>query len=98
MNALLQTEIRLPGGDPLVAKEIHLLKPAFIAALLLAVAPVWIIGQLGLIQGEGVRMVTLPLWCGALVLATSSFGREFGLNTFPLLLAQPWERSQASLF
>src|SRR6266699_2813972 len=36
----------------------------------------------------------LPAYAMALLLAMSSFGREFGLNTFPLILAQPMERTR----
>ncbi len=96
MNAIWQKEFRLLSQSPLLAKEIRLLRPAFYAALLLAVVPVWFLGQFfpGLERGESVEYISVPLWLGGLLLALSAFGREFGLNTFPLLLAQPLNRSR----
>ena len=96
MNSIWQREFRLFPQSPLLAKEIRLLRPAFYAALLLAVAPVWFMGRFfpGLETGKSIEFVALPLWLGGLLLALSVFGREFGLNTFPLLLAQPLNRSR----
>jgi ABC-type transport system involved in multi-copper enzyme maturation permease subunit len=70
--------------DPLVKKEIRMLLPAWIAAMLLA-----------LVQG-----VTRPydfyvaslLFLGLTLMALTSFGREASLNTFSSLLAQPVAR------
>jgi hypothetical protein len=72
--------------SPLVKKEIHLLLPARIVALMLAVVAVptyEIYGLTGL----------CPLWFGLTLLALSSFGREFQLGTFSSYLAQPAPRT-----
>ena len=92
MNTSTASALPRFTSNPLWEKEIRLLRPAFLAALPLAVLPVWLLGMFQVIGSESLRMVTPPLWCGALFLAISSFGREFGLKTFPLLLAQPAER------
>src|SRR5205807_3744628 len=68
---------------PLVAKEVRLLLPAFATALLLAFVPLWF-------MPAGLAVVLFGL--GTVLLALSPFGREFGLKTFPLILAQPLER------
>src|SRR6266702_1248851 len=72
---------------PLLAKELRLLSPAYAMALLLAIAPVWLLRK-------DAALALYPFWFGAALLALSSFGREFGLNTFPLILAQPLERTR----
>ncbi len=72
---------------PLLAKELRLLLPAYAMALLLAIAPVWLLRK-------DPALALYPFWFGAALLALSSFGREFGLNTFPLILAQPLERTR----
>jgi hypothetical protein len=64
---------------PLVAKEIRLLLPALVLALLLVIVPVWLSQDW-----------TFPLFgFGGLMIALSSFGREFAIGTFPALLATP---------
>jgi ABC-type transport system involved in multi-copper enzyme maturation permease subunit len=75
----------------LIEKELRLLLPAFLAALVLAIVPVWILpldsrnpGMAG-----GWRFMF-----GAIMLALSSFGREVGFKTIPFILAQPFERSR----
>src|SRR6266404_6154550 len=60
---------------PIVAKEIRLLLPAYGMALLLAIVPMW------LLPGE--QPVSYLFCLGAVLLALSSFGREFALGTFP---------------
>ncbi len=78
--------------NALVAKEIRLLLPAYVMALLLAVVPVWL---LPMDPGSTPASVALyPFAFGAVMLALSSFGREFGLKTFALILAQPLERNR----
>src|SRR5260370_41712261 len=74
-------------AKPLLAKELRLLLPAYAMALLLAIAPVWLLQK-------APALALYPFWFGAALLALSSFGREFGLNTFPLILAQPMERTR----
>jgi hypothetical protein len=76
----------------LVAKEARLLWPAYAPALLLALLPVWLLPS---DQQHNPQVAAIyPLSFGAMLLALSSFGREFGLNTFGLMLAQPMERSR----
>ena len=78
--------------NALVKKEILLLRPAFIMALLLASIPNWL---LPLESNKAPNASTPYLFClGVVFLALSSFGREFGLHTFPLMLVQPLERSR----
>ncbi|MDB6068595.1 MAG: hypothetical protein JWR26_4803 [Pedosphaera sp.] len=78
---------------PLVIKEIRLLLPGYILALLLAVVPIWFLTDFQNVV-RYVTQVFAPLFFGVLVMALSSFGREFGMNTFPLLMAQPLTRSR----
>jgi hypothetical protein len=84
----------------LVAKEARLLWPAYGAALLLALLPVWLLpsdqqhNPQALANYPFIIRSVYPLSFGAMLLALSSFGREFGLGTFGLLLAQPLERNR----
>ncbi|HWI58777.1 MAG TPA: hypothetical protein VNZ22_16245, partial [Bacillota bacterium] len=74
----------------LLVKEIRLLLPAYGAALLLATVPVWLLPTT---YGSTIPAPAFYAFCfGAVMLALSSFGREFSLKTFPLILAQPLER------
>ena len=75
MNTSTASALPRFTANPLWEKEIRLLRPAFLAAMPLAVLPVWLLGMFHVIGGESLRMVTPPLWCGALFLAISSFGR-----------------------
>ena len=75
---------------PLYAKEIRLLQPAWLMALLLAVVPVWLGPRGPYDSPQGMALAAFLF--GMVMLALSVFGREFGLQTFPLLLAQPVER------
>src|SRR6266704_6281186 len=74
--------------NALVVKEIRLLLPAYVMALLLAIVPIW------LLPGDPGAATIFSFCFGTVILALSSFGREFALRTFPLLLAQPLERSR----
>jgi len=75
--------------NPLMAKEIRLLRPAYAMAMLLAVIPLWLLPT----QESGAEFIMcVALIFGTLMMALSSFGREFGMNTFPLMLAQPLTR------
>jgi len=74
--------------NPLLAKEIRLLLPAFLAALVLAVAPMCLLRTA--LEPAGIAVYFYGF--GIAVLALSSFGREFGLKTFALILAQPFSR------
>jgi hypothetical protein len=78
--------------NALVRKEIRLILPAWIITMLVAVVPWWTLPR----DLLSTALVGQPLWflfvfC-ALYLSISSFGQEFSLNTFPLLLAQPVPR------
>jgi hypothetical protein len=73
----------------LVQKEIRLLAPAYALALFLAVVPLLLLPT-----GAPAALCMLLAWFGAMMLALSAFGREFGLRTLPLILAQPLERSR----
>lgn len=81
----------------LIAKEVHLLLPAWFAAMLLAIVPVWLLPY---DPHYNVTPDRSPLYIcafllGMVMLALSSFGREFGMRTFPLLLSLPSERPRA---
>ncbi len=77
--------------NALVKKEIRLLLPSWIAALLLAVAPPWLYKGWG---GDAGTVFMMLLWAGTVFLVVSAFGREFSLGTFSLLLAQPVPRTR----
>ncbi len=94
--------------SPLVAKEIRLLLPAFGMALLLAILPAWIVPLSIYVNAHDfdsqtrgsdfaaiiVSLLVPPFGLGVVILALSSFGREFSLKTFSLVLAQPIERKR----
>jgi hypothetical protein len=70
-------------------KEARLIMPAWIAALLAATLPVWVMGaDLGWME----QMSYIFFTAGALLLSLASFGLEMSLGTFPSLLAQPRPR------
>src|SRR5437016_14590610 len=82
---------------PIVAKEIRLLLPAYVMALLLAILPIWLLARLlatttvydqygGRWTNAGADAATIfPFFFGTVILALSSLGREFALGPFPLL-------------
>jgi hypothetical protein len=75
--------------NALVAKEIRLLVPSYGMALLGAALAGWMMPD----HQWGVSpMALLPLCFGAALLALSTFGREFSLNTFAAFLTQPVQR------
>jgi len=70
-------------------KEVRLLLPAWVAAILASTVPAWVVGgDLQMI----VQMSFIFFVGGALLLSLSSFGLEMSFGTFPLLLAQPRPR------
>lgn len=69
--------------NPLLKKEIRLLLPAWIAAVLLALVQ--------LVKPLDFYVVTL-LFLGMTIMALTTIGRETSLNTFSNMLAQPAER------
>jgi hypothetical protein len=70
--------------NPLVKKEIRLLLPSWIVAMLLALVQA--------IARPYDFYVASLLFFGLTIMALTTFGRETSLNTFSLLLAQPAER------
>ena len=65
--------------------------PALRVALVLAIVPVWLVPNHWRNTPE---IVGIPFALGLVLLAISSFGREFSLQTFPLLMAQPVPRAR----
>ena len=63
-------------------------------ALLLAIIPAWLLLVWDHESRSGVtgELMLYTLWFSVVMMALSSFGREFGLKTFPLLLSQPMDR------
>ena len=74
--------------NPLIRKEIRLLLPAWIAALVVATMPVWP----GLDWGDAKPVLLIIFGAAILGLALSPFGQEMSLGTFGLLLVQPEDR------
>lgn len=82
--------------NALVRKEIRLVLPAWIAAMVLAIFPVWLVwpGEHSLYtisQSPGIAVYT-PFALGALLLGLASFAQELNFGTFSILLAQPVSR------
>ncbi|HEV2330656.1 MAG TPA: ABC transporter permease [Verrucomicrobiae bacterium] len=76
----------------LVKKEIRLLLPAWIAAMLLAIVAPWVLPvqyALGHSLGSLIQLL-FPL--GVLILAITPFGQEFNSGAISTLLAQPLDR------
>ena len=80
--------------NALIRKEIRLILPAWIAAMMLAVVPVWFISVKSLLGGhqEGAAIASYAFAVGAIFLGLAPFGQECGAGTFSLLLAQPVTR------
>jgi hypothetical protein len=78
----------------LIKKEIRLLLPAWVAAMLLAVVPPWILPlDYSIIHSIG--SLILILFClGVLILGITSFGQEFNSGAISNLLAQPLDRNR----
>ncbi len=81
----------------LVRKEIRLLLPAWILAMVLAIVPIWLVwpGRYfaqGFIPEPPGLLVFAAFGVGVLLLSFAPFGQELGLGTFSLLLAQPVSR------
>jgi hypothetical protein len=72
--------------NALLKKEIRLLLPSWIVAMLLALPSAYPRSV------DGIPVVLL--FIGLMMMALSSFGRETSLNTFSSLLAQPVERTR----
>jgi ABC-type transport system involved in multi-copper enzyme maturation permease subunit len=87
----------------LIKKEIRLLLPAWVVAMLLAIVPAWIGGaalnldyQIHQVHSEFRLEEFVPVLfaLGILLLGISTFGQEFNQNTFQVLLSQPMERAR----
>src|SRR6516162_9032863 len=87
----------------LIKKEIRLLLPAWVVAMLLAIVPAWIGGaalnldyQIHQLHSEFRLEEFVPVLfaLGILLLGISTFGQEFNQNTFQVLLSQPMERAR----
>jgi len=74
----------------LVKKEIRLLFPGWVAAIILAITPVWLFSRV--LGREEAPLFDLAYLVGTMLLGLSSFGQEFDFRTFSLLLAQPISR------
>lgn len=70
--------------NPLVKKEIRLLLPSFVAAVLLAMIQ-------GITRPYDFYVASL-LFFGLTIMALTTIGREASLNTFSMLMSQPTER------
>jgi len=77
--------------NALVRKEIRLLLPAWIVAMVVTVVPAWW-SAVGLPDDMGYAVGGLAL--GSLILSLASYGQEFSVGTFPQSLAQPLPRMQ----
>jgi ABC-type transport system involved in multi-copper enzyme maturation permease subunit len=89
--------------NPLVKKEIRLLLPAWIAAMVLVVFSPWISVLVACLiytsPDEWIAQGGLHFWLplaafGFLFLGLTSFGQEFSSGTFSTLLSQPMERGR----
>jgi len=79
--------------NALVHKEVRLLLPVWIAAVVQAVLPTlffWTVNQ----ELPPELLFYVPFGLGILLLGLSSFGYEFGIGTFSIYLAQPIPRLQ----
>ena len=81
--------------SPLLRKEIRMLLPAWILAMVLAIVPVWFVWpdetHSFVLTAPGL-VVFVPFWLGVCLVALTVFGQELNLGTFSLLLAQPVSR------
>ena len=78
--------------NALLRKEIRLVLPTYLAALLLAAAPAWLVRGIPNVSPNDGPVVLF--WFGTVLFALCSFGREFSLNTFGFMQAQPVERAR----
>jgi ABC-type transport system involved in multi-copper enzyme maturation permease subunit len=83
--------------NPLIKKEIRLLLPAWVAAMLLAIVPVWIASVWSNFPPQETLYVPFAFDLGILLLSITSFGQEFSLGTFSIFLSQPTERRRVWL-
>jgi ABC-type transport system involved in multi-copper enzyme maturation permease subunit len=85
--------------NALVRKEIRLVLPAWIAAMVLAIFPGWLVWTGGhglMLESQGVA-VYAPFGIGVLLLGLAPFAQELNFGTFSILLAQPVSRRRVWL-
>jgi ABC-type transport system involved in multi-copper enzyme maturation permease subunit len=81
----------------LVRKEIRLLLPSWLAAMALAVVPVWLVHPgppHDLVFSSPGLLVFGGFGLGVLILSLTPFGQEFNAGTFNQLLSQPLPRNR----
>ena len=82
--------------NALVKKEIRLLLPAWVTAMLLVIAPVMLDGFFD--DYHPAETIVAMTWyvtaAACILLGLTSFGREFSSGTFSLLLGQPRRREE----
>ena len=80
--------------NTLLRKEIRLVFPAWITAMVLAIAPVWLLpaDSLTLYLSRSTMLPFCLFALGIIVLAIAPFGKEVSAGTFSVLLAQPVSR------
>ena len=86
--------------NALVRKEVRLLLPSWLAAMLLAVVPVWLVRPgppHDLVFSSPGLLVFGGFGLGVLILSLTPFGQEFNAGTFNLLLSQPLPRRRTWL-
>lgn len=78
--------------NPFIKKEIRLLLPAWIAAILLAIVPVWFASIWSDASNLFMSVIGQLLIIGFLFLGISTFGQEISSGLFAGLLSLPMER------
>ena len=74
----------------LIRKEVRMILPAWVAAIILTIAPLWFIAAVE----QTAFYSTIGLGLGLGFLGLSPFGQEFNFGTFGLLLSQPISRQR----
>src|SRR5579863_1107403 len=75
----------------LIKKEIRLIFPGWVAAIVLAIAPMWLLSHWSS-GAEATPVFDFAFLVGIMLLGLASFGQEFTFRTFSFLLAQPISR------
>ena len=83
----------------LIKKEIRLILPAWITAMLLATVPgIFNIFWENATSGESLLIFVMFIFAaGVLFLGINSFGEELSYNTFSALLSQPMKRPRIDI-
>src|SRR5215471_8691605 len=80
--------------NALIQKEVRSILPVWLAAMLLATLPVWLLWPAGGIFEDLSWMVFSAFGLGVLLLSLAPLGQELNWGTLPVLLAQPVPRSR----